>query len=417
MRSALRGLAIDVTPLKTSRDFRLLWVGQLVSLTGRQVTVVALPYQVFLLTHSNLDVGLIGIAQLLPLIVFGIAGGPLVDRVDRRRVILATEVGMAAASALLLGGAVEGHPSLLFLYAVAGLQAGLSGINSPARSASTANLVPKEQLPAAFALGQVLFNTTLIVGPSMAGVILARFGLTWAYGIDVLTFLGSITATVMLRPLPPQREEGSEAATGWRAVREGFAYLRGRRVLVSTFAIDLGAMVFGMPRALFPALALNTFHVGPQGLGLLYAAPAFGALVGALGSGWVGRVRHQGRAVIWAVALWGAAIAAFGLSRSFFWPALGFLSIAGAADVVSAVFRSTILQVSVPDALRGRISAVHIMVVTGGPRLGDFEAGAVATAFTPAISVVSGGLASIAGALLVAAVIPELARYHAGEGV
>ena len=200
-------------------------------------------------------------------------------------------------------------------------------------------------------------------------------------------------------------------------MKDGFAYLKGRSVLISTFVIDLIAMIFGMPRALFPVLALTVFHMGPQALGLLYAAPAVGAVIGALTTGWVGRVRRQGLAVIWAVAAWGAAITLFGLSGALFEPALIFLAVAGAADVISAVFRGTILQSSVPDSLRGRLSAIHIMVVTGGPRLGDFEAGLVASLVSPWFSVVSGGLACIAGVAVLAAVVPSFVRYRPKAGV
>ena len=391
-----------------------MWLGQLVSLTGRQITVVALPFQVYLLTRSTLAVGLIGLVQFVPLMLFSIAGGAIADRVDRRKLILVTELGMAIGSGLLLAGAIAGRPPLWYLYAATGLEAGLSGVNWPARSAAVPTLVSKEQLPAALALNQVLFNSSMIVGPAVGGIILARLGLSWAYAIDVVTFLASIGATLMLRPLPPDRT-GQEPKSGWHAVREGFSYLRGRRVLISTFLIDLDAMIFGMPRAVFPVLALTVFGVGPEGLGLLYAAPAAGALAGALTTGWVGRVRHQGRAVIWAVALWGAAITAFGFSGRWFLLALILLAIAGAADVVSAVFRGTILQLSVPDKLRGRLSAIHIMVVTGGPRLGDVEAGLVASAVSPTFSVVSGGLACMLGVLLLAVLVPELWRYHAAE--
>jgi MFS family permease len=413
--AAVRRLAIDVSPLRSSRDFRLIWFGQLISLTGRQVTAVALPVQVFLLTRSSLDVGLIGLVQVVPLVVTSIAGGPLIDRVDRRRIILISEFGMAVTSAMLLGGALHGRPPLWYLYAATGLQAGLSGVNQPARSAVVPTVVDAERLPAAFALTQVMFNATLVVGPAMAGVIIAvggSHGLALAYGVDVVTFAASLFATFLLHPLPPQRVEGAPPPQGWTAIREGFAFLRGRRLLVSTFEIDLIAMIFGMPRALFPALALTVFHVPTAEVGLLFAAPSAGALIGALTAGWVGRVRRQGIAVVWAVAGWGAAIAAFGLLRSSFWLALLALAVAGAADVVSAVFRSTILQTSIPDALRGRITGIHIMVVTGGPRVGDFEAGLVASLTTPVISVVSGGLACVAGAALLAWRTPELRRYR-----
>jgi len=411
--AAIRGLAVDITPLRRYRDFRLLWIGELVSTTGRQITVVALPYQVFVLTRSSLAVGLIGLVQVVPLVVFSIAGGAIADRMDRRTLLVITEFGLASTSALLLIGALTGHAPLWYLYLVTGLQAGISGVNSPARSAAVPNIVPRDQLPAALALNQVLFNTTMIVGPAAAGLILAHFGLAWAYGADVISFAASIFAVLLLHPLPPKREEGDVATSPWREIKDGFGYLRGQRVLISTFLIDLDAMIFGMPRALFPVLALDVFRVGPQGLGLLFATPAAGALIGALTAGWVGRIRRQGLAVIWAVALWAAAITFFGLSGKLFVLALLFLALAGAADVISAVFRGAILQLSVPDSLRGRLSAIHIMVVTGGPRLGDVEAGGVAALVSPWFSVVSGGVACVLGVVLVAKLYPELARYRA----
>ena len=414
----LRGLAIDTTPLRRSRDFRLLWIGELISLTGRQVTIVALPLQVYLLTHSALLVGLIGGVQLGPLIVFSLYGGALADRMDRRVLIVASEIGLAATSALLVLGALNRHPPLLYLYAVTAVQSAVLAVNSPTRSAAIPNLVGADLLPSAVALNQVMFNTTLVVGPAFGGFLIAALGhpgayagLKWAYSVDVLTFAASITASILLSPLPPRGGSGGTEGSASRSIREGIRYLKGKRILLSTFVIDLDAMIFGMPRALFPVLALTTFHVGPTGVGLLYAAPAAGALLGALSAGWVGGIRRQGLAVIWAVAIWGAAITAFGLSSAFFWLALLFLAVAGAADVISAVFRSTILQLSVPDSLRGRLSAIHIMVVTGGPRLGDVEAGAVASLVSPWFSVVSGGAACVAGAVLLALLVPDLARY------
>jgi predicted MFS family arabinose efflux permease len=259
----------------------------------------------------------------------------------------------------------------------------------------------------------VLFQVNDVAGPALAGVIIARFGLVWAYAIDAVTFLAAIATITAMRPMPPKGDGPPRPVLG--AVREGFAYLRGRRVIQSTFVVDLIAMVFGMPRALFPVLAEESFGVGPAGLGLIYAAPAVGALVGAVLTGWVRHVRHQGRAVLWAVVVWGLAIAAFGFSTEAFWPALGFLAIAGGADVISAIFRSTILQSSVPDALRGRLSSIHIMVVVGGPRLGDLEAGVVAQFTSPVFSVVSGGLACVAGVGLLAVAVPQFRRYHAGD--
>lgn len=423
--TTLRGLAVDLTPLRTSRDFRLLWGGELISETGHQITVVALFLQVFQLTRSPIAVGLVGLVQLVPLVAMTIAGGALVDRLDRRNLLLVAQAGFALTAGVLVVGAFggppfHGRPPVGLIYGAAAVTALLTGIDLPTRSAMVPNLVGRETLPAALALNQVGFNATMLIGPALGGLVIARFGLVWAYGIDAITYGATLLAAFLMRPAPPRRTEGEERRTGFGAIAEGFGYLRGRRILQSTFVIDLDAMIFGMPRALFPILALETFRVGPAGLGFLYAAPAAGALIGAAASGWVGRIRHQGRAVMAAVTAWGLAVAAFGITAwllpGLFILALGFLAVAGAADVISAVFRSTILQLSVPDSLRGRLSAIHIMVVAGGPRLGDFEAGLVASLVNPLFSVVSGGVACVAGVGLIGLLVPRFVRYHAGEG-
>ena len=408
----VRGLAVDLTPLRVSRDYRLLWLGEVVSHTGRHITVVALPFQVFQITRSAFAVGLIGLVQVLPLVGSSLAGGVVADRVDRRKLLAATQSALAVVSGVLAAVTIAGDPPLWLLYVLAGAIGALSGLESPTRTAMVPRLVGLEHLPSAIALEQTLFQVSDIVGPAVGGVIIGALGLEWAYAIDALTFLVALGTVLALRPMPP--EESEERSGGLEAFRQGFRYLKGRKVLQSTFYVDLIAMIFGMPRALFPLFALEIFDVGPEGLGLLYAAPALGAVLGALTSGWVRHVKHQGRAVLWSVTVWGFAIAAFGLSGSF--PlALGFLGVAGAADVISAVFRSTILQSRVPDRLRGRLSAIHIAVVVGGPRLGDFEAGTVAALVSPAFSVVSGGLAVVGGVVLLALLVPQFARYHAGE--
>jgi MFS family permease len=409
----IRGLALDLTPLRESREFRLLWLGEVISHTGRHITVVALPFQVYNQTRSALAVGMIGLVQVVPLLACSIVGGVVADALDRRRILLVTQVGLAGSSLLLVAGAVTDDPPLWLLYGAAALIAALTGLQEPARIAAIPNLVAANRLSSAIVLNQVLFQFSDVVGPALAGLILARFGLAWAYGVDVLTFLVAVAMIAAMRPLPPSRSE--DEPRGLAAVREGFAYLKGRRVIQSTFWVDLNAMIFGMPRALFPILAAETFRVGPVGLGLLYSAPAAGALVGALSTGWVRHVRHQGRAVLWAVAIWGAAIVAFGLSTQAFWLALAFLAVAGAADVISAVFRGTMLQATVPDRLRGRLSSIHFAVVVGGPRLGDVEAGLVAELTTPLFSVISGGAACVVGVAALALLVPEFARYHAGE--
>jgi MFS family permease len=413
MRAAARGLAADVTPLRASPDFRRIWVGLLVSEAGRQFTIVASFIQVQRLTGSAAAVGVIGLVGLVALAAGTLAAGHVLDSVDRRRLLIGAQFANMGASGLLLAGAVAGRPPVWLVYAGVALMSAASAIDGPARNAMMPRLVGRDLVSAASALNQIVWQVTALVGPALSGIVIARLGLAWAYGFDLVTYAAMLVAAAGIRPVPPERAPG--AATGWAAVREGFGYLRGRPVLQSTFIVDIVAMVFGMPRALFGFLAVSRFHAGAEVTGYLFSAPAVGALIAAATTGWVGRVRHQGRAVLLAVVLWGAGIAAFGLVGDRLWPALFFLAFAGAADVISAVFRNTILQLSVPDALRGRLSGIHILVVTGGPRLGDLEAGLVAQAFSPTVSVVSGGVLCVAGTVLLAAMVPAFRAYHAGE--
>ena len=411
--SLVRRIAVDTTPLRVSRDYRRLWFGLLASTFGSQFTIVATYLQVYELTESTAAVGFLGAVGLVGLVAGTLAGSTFLDAFDRRKILIASQVGYLASSGLLFFGAVQGDPPVGLIYvAVAGIAA-TSAIDSPTRSAITPRLLEPGLLPAAAALNQVLWNGAGLIGPALAGLVVSAWGFSWAYAIDLISIGLLLLSSVLIRPLPPA--EGERATVGWRAVREGFAFLRGRKVLQSTFVIDIIAMVFGMPRALFPVLALTQFDQGPEVVGLLFAAPAVGAFIGAATTGWVGRIERQGLAVIWAVVVWGAGIAAFGLVDSNLWLALFFLAVAGAADVISAVFRNTILQVTVPEHLRGRLFGIHILVVTGGPRLGDLEAGLVAAAFGPAFSVVSGGLLCIAGTGLVAWRVPAFRRYHAGD--
>jgi MFS family permease len=405
-----RRLWADVTPLRESREYRLLFLGQLVSLLGRQITVVAVPVQVFQMTHSSLAVGMTGLASLGPVLVFSLVGGAVADAVDRRRLLVVTNVALAATSAGLALNALRGrHATLWIVFVLVALNAGLSAVELPTRGALTPMLVRRELLPSAAALQQILIQTAQVLGPAIGGLLIAQAGLGAAYWVDVGSFGAAIVAVLALRPLPP---EGGGTRASAASIVEGLRFLKGRRVLQSTFYVDLDAMIFGMPRALFPQLAADVFRGGAGTVGLLFAAPGAGALVGAVTSGWVGGVRRQGRAVLYAVAAWGLAIALFGLT-TWLWLALLMLAVAGAADVVSAVFRNTILQVMVPDALRGRLTAIHIGVVTGGPRIGDAEAGAVAALTTPRVSAVSGGVACLVGVAILAALIPELGAYDA----
>ena len=454
-RGRLARLMIDTRPLRR-REFRLLWLGELVSETGSNIAVVALYVQVYRITGSALAVGGIGLVQFVPILLSALFGAPLVDRHDRRSILLIAHWCEAGAALLLLVGVWIGSPPLLLIYVAAALVAGSGSLALAARSAMTPNLVPHDELPAALALNQAMWNTCLIVGPALGGLLIARFGLGIAYGLDLVTFAAALISVRLMRPHPPARRpaqipahiEGGDSSgldssgpnssgpnssglerdrseplsepdvsdeEGWARVTAGFRYLKGRRVLQATFIVDLIAMIFGMPRALFPVLAQVQFDAGPELVGLLFSAVAVGALIGALTSGWVHRIKRQGLAVLIAVALWGAGIVAFGLSGSSIGLALGCLAVAGGADVISAVFRNTILQRSVPDDLRGRLSGIHILVVTGGPRLGDMEAGLVATLASPTVSVVSGGVICILAVGVLAILVPAFTNYRAPE--
>ncbi len=401
-----RRLLIDLTPLRRSRDFRALITGQLVSVLGTQLTAVAVPYQVYRLTHSSLDVGLVSLTQLLPLLIGSLIGGSVVDAVDRRRLLVVVQLCMAGSSAGLAVNADLG-PSLWPLFIFPALTAGLSGFDSPARNAMIPNLVGRAEVPTANAMFQALFQFGLVVGPALAGLLLAGPGVHFVYWLDVGSFLVSL---MMVFTISPQPAPGSTHPPGLRSIVEGLRYVKGRQGIQGAYLIDINAMVFGMPRALFPALAVS-FGGGASTLGYLYSSVGVGALVGALTTGWVARVRRQGLAVIVAVIVWGAAIAGFGLVSAL--PAaLALLAVAGWADVISAVFRNTIIQLSTPNALLGRLSSLQIAVVTGGPRLGDLESGAVASAFGTGVSVVSGGLACIGGALVLARLLPDFRRLR-----
>jgi MFS family permease len=382
-------------------------VGEGVAILGSQVTTVAVPWQVYRITHSSFDVGLVSLAQLVPLLLGSLLGGSVADAVDRRRLLLGVESLMAFTSAGLALNADLG-PTLWPLFVLPALAAGLSGCDGSTRNALVPNLVGRSDVSAANAIFQALFQLGTVVGPAVAGLLLAGAGVRFVYWVDVATFAVALVTVFPIAAQPPQ-ERGDPP--GLRSVVEGFRYLRGRQQIQGAYVIDLDAMVFGMPRALFPALAATVFGGGATTVGFLYAAPGAGALLGAMTTGWVHRVKRQGRAVIIAVIIWGLAISCFGVVR---WlpAALVLLAVAGWADVISAVFRNTIIQLAATDALRGRLGGLQTAVVTGGPRLGDFESGAVAAGFGDVASVVSGGLACVVGAVVLAALLPGFRREH-----
>jgi MFS family permease len=408
-----RHILLDLTPLRRSRDYRALITGLGISVLGNQLTTVAVPFQVYAITRSSLVVGLVSLTQLFPLIFGSLLGGSLVDAMDRRKILIVVETIGALCSAALALNADLG-PRLWPLFLFPAITAALSGIDSSARNAMLPGLVGMELLPASNAIFQSLFQTGAIVGPAVAGLLLAGAGVHVIYWIDAVSFLLAVSAVLTMSPqrVPESGVAGAAPARpGWRSTVEGLRFVRRSQPVQGAYLIDVNAMVFGMPRALFPALAATVFGGGATTVGLLYSAPGVGALLGALTSGWVGRVRRQGLAVVCAVLIWGLSIAGFGVAH---WLplALVLLAVAGWADVLSAVFRNTIIQFAGPDGMRGRLMGVQMAVVAGGPRLGDLEAGAVATAFGDTVSVVSGGLACVAGALAVAWALPGFTRLR-----
>jgi hypothetical protein len=367
---------------------------------------------VYAITRSSLIVGLVSLTQLFPLIFGSLLGGSLVDAADRRKILIVVEALGALCSAALALNADLG-PQLWPLFLFPAVTAALSGIDSSARNAMLPGLVGMELLPASNAIFQSMFQTGAIVGPAVAGLLLAGAGVHLIYWIDAVSYLIAMSAVLTMspQPVPAAGTGAAPARPGWRSTMEGLRFVRRSQPVHGAYLIDVNAMVFGMPRALFPALAATVFGGGATTVGLLYSAPGVGALLGALTSGWVGRVRRQGLAVVFAVLVWGLSIAGFGVAH---WLplALVLLGVAGWADVLSAVFRNTIIQFAGPDGMRGRLMGVQMAVVAGGPRLGDLEAGAVATAFGDTVSVVSGGLACVAGAVLVAWALPGFTRLR-----
>jgi predicted MFS family arabinose efflux permease len=401
-------LVIDLRPLHKSRDLRFLFAGQLVSMLGGQLTTVAVPYQVYSLTHSSLDVGLVSLAQLLPLIAGGVVGGALADAVDRRSLLLAAQLLTALCAVGLAVNATIGT-ALWPLFVLPAAAAGCSVAGESGLSAMLPNLAGRSETATVNAMLQALLQVGQVAGPAVAGLLLAGVGVRFVYWVDAASVGVAMLATARMSR---QRPAGTTDSPGLRSIVAGLRHLRGQPVIQGAFLIDINATVFGVPSAVFPALAFGAFHGGARTLGLLYAAPGAGALLGAVTTGWVHRVRRQGRAVIVAVIVWGAAITCFGLAH---WLpiALVLLAVAGWADVVSAVFRGTIIQLAAPDALRGRLMGLQMAVVTAGPRIGDAESGAVASAFGATASVVSGGLACIGGALVLARLLPAFSRQQA----
>jgi MFS family permease len=393
--------------LRRSRDLRLLLSGQLVSVTGSMISYVALPYQTYQLTHSTFVVGLLGLAELAPLLVTALVGGALADAHDRRRLVLVTEVCSVVITALLVVNASIGRPRVWALFALSALFATVDGLQRPSLDGLLPRVVDRGDLPAAIALDNAQMQTCVIAGPALGGVVIAGLGLPAAYAIDVASFAASLVALLAMRasPAPPDA-----APASLRSVAEGWRYARTRPELLGTYFVDINAMLFGMPTAVLPAFAMR--FGGPTVLGLLYAAPSLGALIAALTSGWTATVHRHGRAICLAAMVWGAAITGFGLAP-WLWLALVLLVIAGAGDGVSGLFRARMWTETIPDGLRGRLAGIEMLSYSTGPLLGNVEAGGVASATSVRFSIASGGLLCVVGTVVIAGLLPTFFRYDA----
>ncbi|GAB3964597.1 MFS transporter [Plantactinospora veratri] len=408
--------AMDVRPLRVPA-YRRLWIGNGVSMFGFQLTAVAVPVEMFALTRESFWVGLLGIAGFVPLLVFGLWGGAVADAVDRRKLLLASSMLMWLSTGGLLLQALFRVGSPVLLLVLVAVQTTAFAVSSPARQAIIARLVPTSLVPSANTLGYTTSTAGGVLGPLAAGLVFSAGSveavLPVAYGVDALLFTVSLWATYRLPSMPPLDDGGSPRRAGLASMVDGFRYLATTPVLLLSFAVDIIAMVLAMPRALFPEVAQERFG-GGSAVGWLFSAIAIGSVLGGLTSGWISRVRRQGLALVCAVVGWGLAIAAAGLARQL-WLAVLLLAVAGAADLVSAVFRQSMLQVYAPDRLRGRLQGVNITVVAGGPRLGDLRAGSTAAAFGVGVAWVGGGVAAAVLALLLGLLFPALARYRAPQ--
>lgn len=403
----LRMAFVDVSPFRLVPGYRWFFFGMLFKEAGRALTVVAVPFQLYEITGSTLAVGLLGLAQFVPLMIVSLVGGALADAFDRKRLLVFSQVVLAATAGGLLWNSLADDPLIWPLFVLSALNAAVSLIDGPARHAILPGLVGRALLPSALALNQTLANTAKAVGPAIGGLLIATLGLPFNYGLEVLVF---VVSGLLLVRIPDVAIEGGGTRFSMSSIAEGFRYLKPRRLIQAALLIDLNAMVFGMPSALFPAIGTDQLGGDAFTVGLLYAAPGIGALIGALTAGWVSVVRRHGFAVLVAVVGWGVAITIFGFTSSL--PlALALLALAGAADVVSAIFRNAIVQLNVADSYRGRMSSMHMAVTQGGPRLGELESGVVASLTSVTFSVVSGGLACIAGAIAIGRWAPQFTNY------
>jgi len=398
-------MILNISPLRKYRDYRLLYTGQLVSLFGTQVTTVAVPVQVYNITQSSLMVGLLGTVQLVPLLVFALLGGAYADSVDRRRLLVISEILLALGSATLMINALVSHPSVILIFGVSAAMAALNGFHRPALDALTPRLVERQDLRAVAALSSLRFSVSSIVGPALGGFLIWKLGMASTYALDVVSFAISVIALASIRAMPER--EKVKASLG--SIAEGMRYAISRPELIGTYLIDMIAMTFAMPMALFPAMAAG--WGGAAAVGYLYSAMPAGALLATIFSGWTSKIDRHGVFVVVGAAIWGVAILGLGYSHSLL-AAVIFLAIAGAGDNISVIFRSAIWNETIPNELRGRLSGVEMISYLSGPMLGNTRAGWVASVTSNRLSIVSGGYICIAGVLICIPLLPAFWKYR-----
>jgi len=398
-------MILDISPLIKNRDYRLLYIGQLVSAFGSMITYVAVPKQIWDLTHSSFTVGLLGAVQLVPLLIFALWGGAYADSMDRRKLLVISEAFMALGSLALVINTLLPHPRVWLIFVVSAAMSALNGFHRPALDALTPRLVDREDLKAVSALGSLRFSLSAIAGPALGGVLIAQFGMASTYTIDFGTYLASLIALAAIRRMPAP--EGRKPGLG--AIAEGLRYAISRPELIGTYVVDLVAMTFAMPMALFPAMSER--WGGAEALGGLYSAMAVGFLASTVVSGWTKKVHRHGVAVIAGATVWGIAIVGLGFASGYF-TALFCLALAGAGDNVSAIFRGTIWNETIPGDLRGRLAGVEMISYLSGPLLGNVRAGWIASLSSNEMSIVSGGVVCVIGILLCIPLLPKFWHYR-----
>ena len=404
-------MLLDITPLKISRDYRLLFIGQLISFFGTMMTFIVVPVQMYQLTKSNIYVGVIGVAEFVPMFFLAFVGGALADSVDRRRMLRITEVGQLFTTLILLANALLPNPQIWVLFVAVGIHAGLAGLQRPSFEALIPKIVPLEHMSAVAMLNNIRFEFGFILSPIIGGIIIAKYGASIAYAIDSLTFIASLIAVWMIRAVPPP---SNADRPNFESVKKGFRYAMSRQDLIGTYVVDINAMFFGNAKALFPALA---FAMGAMAyVGWFYSAIAIGALVATLTSGWAKYIHRHGVMIALAAAGWGIAIIFFGLSNNLYL-ALFFLAVAGYCDMISGVFRQTMWNQSVPDRFRGRLAGLEMISFLSGPMLGDAESGVVAYFTDVKTSIISGGVLTVIGTIVLAILLPKFIAYDSRDGL